>query len=133
MLATRARPHGDANAVRLSTCTWWQRAIAGERLPNGPFRHPKCAGTIEDHRMIALDVRELIRRHVFDQPAGSAFRLNLAYPWLRVMRLNSSSLDLQLVTGRSVIVPLVWASCGVMGERMRLECPWPASLRALLS
>jgi hypothetical protein len=73
--------------------------------------------------MIALDVRELIRRHVFDQPAGSAFRLNLAYPWLRVMRLNSSSLDLQLVTGRSVIVPLVWASCGVMGERMRLECP----------
>ena len=102
---------------------WWQRAIAGERLPNGPFRHPKCAGTIEDHRMIALDVRELIRRHVFDQPAGSAFRLNLAYPWLRVMRLNSSSLDLQLVTGRSVIVPLVWASCGVMGERMRLECP----------
>ena len=66
--------------------------------------------------MIALDVRELIRRHVFDQPAGSAFRLNLAYPWLRVMRLNSSSLDLQLVTGRSVIVPLVWASCGVMGE-----------------
>jgi hypothetical protein len=25
---------------------------------------------------------------VFDNPAGSAFRLNLAYPWLRVMRLN---------------------------------------------
>lgn len=114
---------------------WWQRAIAGERLPNGPFRHPKCAGTIEDHRMIALDVRELIRRHVFDQPAGSAFRLNLAYPWLRVMRLNSSSLDFQLVTGRSVIVPLVWASCGVMGERMRLECPLCGQrvLRALLS
>jgi hypothetical protein len=39
------------------------------------------------------------------------------------MRLNSSTLDLELVTGRTVIVPLVWASCGVMGERMRLRCP----------
>ena len=39
------------------------------------------------------------------------------------MRLNSSSLDLQLVTGRTVIVPLVSASCGVMGQRMRLACP----------
>ena len=55
--------------------------------------------------------------------AGSVFRLNLAYPWLRVMRLNSCSLDLELVTGRPVSVPLVWTSCGVVGERMRLECP----------
>ena len=47
-------------------------------------------------------MRELIRQRVFDNPAGSAFRLPLAYPWLRVMRLNSSSLDLQLVTGRIV-------------------------------
>jgi hypothetical protein len=101
----------------------WQRLIAGERLPKRLFRHPKCEGTIEDHRMIALDVRELIRKHVFDRPVGSAFDLNLAYPWLRVMRLNSSSLDLQLVTGRIVVVPLVWVSCGAMGERIRIECP----------
>jgi hypothetical protein len=46
-----------------------------------------------------------------------------AFPWLRLMRLKSSSLDLELVTGRVVSVPLVLASCGVMGERMRLECP----------
>ena len=39
------------------------------------------------------------------------------------MRLNSCSLDLQLVTGRVVSVPLVWANCGVMGERIRLKCP----------
>jgi hypothetical protein len=51
----------------------WQRLIAGERLPKRLFRHPKCEGTIEDHRMIALDVRELIRKHVFDRPVGSAF------------------------------------------------------------
>ena len=88
----------------------WQRLIAGERLPKRPFRHPKCEGTIEDHRMIALDVRELIRKHVFNQPVGSAFHLNLAYPWLRVMRLNSSFLNLQLVTGRIVVVPLVWGA-----------------------
>jgi hypothetical protein len=103
---------------------WWQRVIAGERLPNGLLNSKsKCEGTVEHHRMIALDVRELIRRHMFHQPVGSVFRPGLAYPWLRVMRLNSSSLDLQLVTGRTVIVPLVWASCGVVGERMRLECP----------
>jgi hypothetical protein len=39
------------------------------------------------------------------------------------MRLNSSTLDLELVIGRIVVVPLVWASCGVVGERMRLKCP----------
>ena len=101
----------------------WQRVIAGERLPTRLFRQPKCEGTIEDHRGIALDVRELIRQRVFDNRVGSAFHLNLRFPWLRVMRLNSSSLELQLVTGRTVIVPLVLASCGVMGERLRLECP----------
>jgi hypothetical protein len=103
---------------------WWQRVIAGEPLPKGPLvAKSKCEGTVEDHRNIALDVRELIRKHVFKQPVGSTFRLSIAYPWLRIMRLKSSSLDLELVTGRTVIVPLVWASCGVMGERMRLECP----------
>jgi hypothetical protein len=83
----------------------------------------KCDGTVEDHRAIALDVRELIRKHVFEQPVGSVFQLNIAFPWLRLMRLNSGSLDLELITGRAIIVPLVSASCGVMGERLRLECP----------
>jgi hypothetical protein len=103
--------------------TWWQNVLAGEQLPNPVFRRPKCEGTVEDHRNIALDVRELIRKHVFERPVGSVFRLNIAFPWLREMRLNSSTLDLELVTGRTIIVPLVWASCGVIGERMRLECP----------
>jgi hypothetical protein len=101
----------------------WQRVPAGERLPKRLSWYPKCEGTVEDHRPIALDVRELIRRRVFERRAGSEFNLNLAYPWLRVMRLNSSSLDLQLVSGRAVSVPLVRANCGAMGERMRLECP----------
>ena len=101
----------------------WQRVLAGERLPNRLFRHPKCEGTVEDHRGIALDVRELIRKHVFEQPVGSVFHLNIAFPWLREMRLTANSLDLKLVTGRTIIVPLVSASCGVMGQRMRLECP----------
>ena len=97
----------------------WQRALAGERLPKRPSRPPKCEGTLEDHRPIALDVRELIRKAVFERPEGSVFHLNLTFPWLRVMRLNANSLDLKLVTGRTVIVPLVPASCGVMGEPMR--------------
>ena len=103
---------------------WWQRVIAGERLPHGMFdAKSKCDGTIEDHRTIALDVRELIRKRVFEQSVGSVFRLSIAYPWPRIMRLNSSSLDPKLVTGRTVVVPIVWANCGAIGERMRLECP----------
>ena len=101
----------------------WQRVLAGERLPKRLSRHPKCEGTVEDHRNIALDVCELIRERVFEQPVGSVFHLNIAYPWLREMRLNANSLDLKLITGRTVIVPLVSASCGVMGQRMRLGCP----------
>ena len=102
----------------------WQRAIAGERLPKDLFKaKSKCEGTVEDHRAIALDVRELIRKHVFERPVGAVFHLNIAFPWLRLMRLKSSALELELVTGRTVIVPLVSASCGVMGQRMRLECP----------
>ena len=103
---------------------WWQRALAGEHLPRNLLRaKSKCHGTVEDHRGIALDVRELIRKRLFEQPVGSVFCLQLRFPWLRVMRLNSSSLDLELVTGRAVNVPLIWARCGVMGERMRLGCP----------
>jgi len=76
---------------------WWQRVVAREPLPKGLFNaKSKCDGTIEDHREIALDVRELIRKHVFDQPVGSVFHLTLRFPWLRVMRLSSSSLDLLL-------------------------------------
>jgi hypothetical protein len=101
----------------------WQRVLVGEWLPKRLSRHPKCEGTVEDHRLIALDVRELIRLRVFEQPVGRVSNLDLTFPWLRVMRLNSSSLDLQLVTGRIVVVPLVRASCGAIGERLRLECP----------
>jgi hypothetical protein len=112
-----------SNRLATEPKAWWQCAIAGEQLPNPVFRRPKCDGTVEDHRNVALDVRELIRKHVFERPVGSVFHLNLRFPWLRVMRLNHGTLDLQFVTGRTVSVPLAWASCGIMGERMRLECP----------
>jgi len=87
------------------------------------FRRPKCEGTVEDHRNIAIDVRELTRKHVFERPVGSVFPLQVRFPWLRLLRLNTSTLDLKLVTGRTVTVPLIWASCGIIGERMRLACP----------
>jgi hypothetical protein len=84
---------------------WWQRSLARESVPNGMF-NAKCGGTVEDHRNIALDVRELIRKQVFEQPVGTVFRPNLAFPWLRVMRLNSSTLDLELVSRRSLLCRL---------------------------
>jgi hypothetical protein len=112
----------------------WQRVIAGERLPTRLLRHPKCEGTVEDHRGIALDVRELIRQGVFDRPVGSVFKLNLAYPWLRVMRLNSFSLELQLVTGRIVVVPLGLGKLWRHGRAITTRVPvvWPAHLHDLL-
>ena len=72
---------------------WWQRSLAGERLPKDFFNgQSKCDGTVEDHRNIALDVHELTRKQVFEQPVGTVFRSNLAFPWLRVMRLNLPAL-----------------------------------------
>ena len=91
---------GMTNRLTAEPRPLWQRVLAGERLPKRLSRHPKCEGTVEDHRNIALDVRELIRKRVFEQPVGSVFQLNIAFPWLRVMRLNSNSIDLKLVTGR---------------------------------
>jgi hypothetical protein len=102
------------------------------RTPRGPIRgeginlknkRPRCSGTIEDHRNVALDVRELTRRHVFEQPVGSVFHLDLRYLWLRELRLNSATLDLQLASGRTETVYLAWARCGVLGNRMRFLCP----------
>ena len=44
---------------------WWQRVYAGEPLPKDWLKQKsKCGGTVEDHRNIALDVREL------DGPGG---------------------------------------------------------------
>ena len=126
---TRDGSNGMSRKERLKRETvtpvaWWQRSRANERLPESLFNaKSKCEGTVENYRIIALDVRELMRKHVFEQPVGTIFRPNLAFPWLRVMRLNSTTLDLELVSGRVVVVPLVWASCGVMGRRMRLQCP----------
>jgi hypothetical protein len=103
---------------------WWQRVVAGERSPKDPLiAKSKCDGSVEDHRNIALDVRELMRKRVFAQPAGSVFPIQLRFPWLRTMRLESTYLHLQLVTGRTINVPLIWTSCGVIGERLRLGCP----------
>ena len=98
-------------------------------------RHPKCEGTVEDHRGIALDVRELIHHRVFERRVGSEFNLNLAYPWLRVIRLNSSSLDLQLVSGRAVSVPLISGTLWRHGPANEAGVPavWSSCLYALSS
>ena len=67
----------------------WPTPWRGLPGASGPS---KCEGTIEDHRNIALDVHELTRKQVFEQPVGTVFRSNLAFPWLRVMRLNLPAL-----------------------------------------
>ena len=84
---------------------------------------PRCHGTVEEHQRVALDVRELIRQHVFERPVGSVFRLALRFPWLRILRLDSANLSLELTTGRIVTVSLTWTPCGFAGERMGLLCP----------
>jgi hypothetical protein len=60
------------NRLATEPKAWWQRVAAGERLPKGPLiANSKCEGTVEDPRNIALDVREMIRKRVFEQPVGS--------------------------------------------------------------
>jgi hypothetical protein len=86
-------------------------------------RSPRCHGTVEDHRRVALDVRELLRKRVFEHPTGSTFYLDVRYPWLRSMRVDGASVDLRLATGRTVSVLLAWTPCGFAGERIGLLCP----------
>jgi len=79
--------------------------------------------TVEEYRGTALDVRELYRRHVFDQPVGTEWRkCALTWPWLRSFRLDSASLELELRNGRRMTVPLTWTECGIF-MRYWLACP----------
>lgn len=79
--------------------------------------------TVEEYRGTALDVRELYRRHVFDQPVGTEWRkCALTWPWLRAFRLDAASLELELRNGRRVTVPLIWTECGIF-NRYWLICP----------
>jgi hypothetical protein len=77
MISPLAQSHAlldiDTSGAGGQPKAWWQRVIAGEPLPKGPLvAKSKCEGTVEDHRNIALDVRELIRKHVFENGNRSA-------------------------------------------------------------
>ena len=79
--------------------------------------------TVEEFRGTALDVRELYRHRVFVQPVGSVWRdCALTWPWLRWFRLGSASLELELLNGRQLTVPLIWTECGIF-NRYWLVCP----------
>lgn len=79
--------------------------------------------TVEDYRSAALDVRELYRHRVFDQPVGSVWRdCALRWPWLRTFRLDPASLELELCNGRRVTVATTWTDCGIF-MRYWLACP----------
>ncbi len=88
----------------------------------GRIQRPRCRGTVEHHRRVALDVRELTRQGVFDRPAGLVFRPTMAYPWLRTIRLDAFSLVLQLATGHTVTVSWIWVRRGFFDTRIFL-CP----------
>jgi hypothetical protein len=83
---------------------------------------PRCRGTVEDHKKVALDVRELTRERVFERPDGSMFHLAMRYPWLRTMRLDGFSLVLHLATGRVITIPWTCMRCGFVDARI-LRCP----------
>ena len=70
-----------SNRVATEPKAWWQRVAAGERLPNGPLiAKSKCEGTIESHREIALDVRDLMRKHGFVGRWARFFISSCAFP-----------------------------------------------------
>ncbi len=88
--------------------------------------------TVEEYRGTALDVRELYRHRVFDQPVGSVWRnCALTWPWLRSFRLDPASLELELSNGRRMTVPLIWTHCGIF-NRYWLVCPLCARTVRLL-
>ncbi len=88
--------------------------------------------TVEEYRGTALDVRELYRHRVFDQPVGSVWRnCALTWPWLRSFRLDAASLELELSNGRRMTVPLIWTQCGIF-NRYWLVCPLCARTVRLL-
>jgi len=95
--------------------------MVSENAPRLRSHRPRCRGTVEDH--LAFDVRDLIRRHVFDHPVGTVWRCGFQWPWIITLKLNQMSIDLTLRSGRTEIVPLVWARCGAIGNRLRLRCP----------
>ena len=72
----------------------WERVLAGERLPkrlSPAIRNAKAP--VEDHpRDRAGRARTHPQAPVFERPVDSVFRLNIAFPWLREMRLNANSL-----------------------------------------
>lgn len=86
-------------------------------------RRLRCRGTVEDCRHRALDVRELIRRGVFDHSVGTMWRGGFEWPWIATLKLDQWRLELTLRTGRTETVPLAWARCGAIGHRLRLRCP----------
>ncbi len=82
----------------------------------------RCNGTIEAHN--SIDVREMIRRGMLDHPVGTTWQqCALRWPWITAIRLDQASLQLRLRSGRFVVVPLAWARCGAVGNRLRLVCP----------
>jgi hypothetical protein len=82
----------------------------------------RCNGTIEAHN--SIDVREMIRRGMLDHPVGTTWRqCALRWPWIAAIRLDQASLQLRLRSGRVAVVPLTWARCGTVGNRLRLVCP----------
>jgi hypothetical protein len=84
---------------------------------------PPSHRTVEHYRYTALDVRELYRHRVFVQPVGTVWRnCALTWPWLRWFRLGSACLELELLNGRHVTVPLIWTECGIF-NRYWLVCP----------
>ena len=77
-LRSRSSFYQTLDSWRAEPRRWWQRTVAGERLPSGLTAslnaRSKCQGTIEDHRNTALDVRE-----VFEQRVGSCVISGSAY------------------------------------------------------
>src|SRR5215472_8552465 len=83
---------------------------------------PPSHRTVEQYRSAALDVRELYRHQVFDQPVGTVWRdCALRWPWLRSFRLASASLELGLSNGRRLTAPVMWTEYDIF-MRFWLAC-----------
>src|SRR6516225_10878073 len=93
---------------------------------NRRVRRPRCSGTVEDHRLLAFDVRDRALRNsgMLDLPPGYVLRNAIAWPWIKQIRtVRDNAVEFTLGNGRIERVGLASVACGFAGPQLRFECP----------
>jgi hypothetical protein len=99
-----------------TSARWVEAAKRAEGKPS------RTRGTVEHHS--SLDVRHLTSGGLFYLPVPASLPwVGLRCPWLRLIRTNSSGIEITWRAGHTEQVQIVWVRAGAIGLRPRFECP----------